>query len=234
MMCVACTHCLRQISVSPWFKNWSFENGGLVCVLRATALFREGMGQNRTASSYGTAPLKRGVRRNHFGAHTPHLIRVRATNWRRPGRYAFAGTAVFALLTIASLPVIDEVSAVRFGLRPKRELFDSSRVQPEADTKTSSAVLIREAEDRRIDTPMIASLSTVSTAEAHAYLQAASGDEIAAAYELARHRNMLDGAKNPPDDTEVHHALFLLRRAQGLAAPSYDEMRVELRRRVAA
>jgi len=142
---------------------------------------------------------------------------------------------VFALLTIASVPIIDEVSAVRFGLRPKRELFEAPAQALTNENKTPSEdeLLLRER-DRRIDTPMIASLSTVSSAEAQAYLKQASGDEIAAAYELARHRNMLDGAKNPPDDTEVHHALFLLRRAQGLAAPSFDEMRVELRRRVAA
>jgi hypothetical protein len=37
-----------------------------------------------------------------------------------------------------------------------------------------------------------------------------------------------------PDDAEVHHAMFLLRRARGLDAPSFDSMRVQLRRRVAA
>ena len=38
----------------------------------------------------------------------------------------------------------------------------------------------------------------------------------------------------PPDDAEVHHAYFLLCRARGMLPPSFDEMRVELRRRVAA
>jgi hypothetical protein len=33
---------------------------------------------------------------------------------------------------------------------------------------------------------------------------------------------------------EIHHALFLLRRARGLDAPSFDLMRVQLRRRHAA
>ena len=31
----------------------------------------------------------------------------------------------------------------------------------------------------------------------------------------------------------VHHALFLLRRAQGLPAPSFDALRVQLRQRAA-
>jgi hypothetical protein len=51
---------------------------------------------------------------------------------------------------------------------------------------------------------------------------------------LATDRNKLDGSHGEPDDAEVHHALFLLCRARGKDAPSYDEMRVELRRRVAA
>jgi hypothetical protein len=81
----------------------------------------------------------------------------------------------------------------------------------------------------------IASLEFVSLEEALTYLDTANGDEILAAYELARHRNALEGAKQQePDDAEVHHALFLLRRARGLSAPSFDLMRVQLRSRVAA
>ena len=76
----------------------------------------------------------------------------------------------------------------------------------------------------------IASTATVSYEEARAYLGAARGDELAAAIELARDRNTLDGAGAEPDDMDVHHALYLIRRAQGLAAPSFDEMRVALRR----
>lgn len=84
-------------------------------------------------------------------------------------------------------------------------------------------------------TTNIASLEYVSLEEALIYLDTANGDEILAAYELARHRNALEGAKHEePDDAEVHHALFLLRRARGLAAPSFDLMRVQLRSRVAA
>jgi hypothetical protein len=82
--------------------------------------------------------------------------------------------------------------------------------------------------------PSIKSLETVSIEEAQAYLEYASGDELDAAYALAWDRNRLDGSIAPPDEAEVHHALFLLCRARGKVAPSFDEMRIELRRRVAA
>ncbi len=81
---------------------------------------------------------------------------------------------------------------------------------------------------------IIASLESVSLEEALAYLDSADGDELAAATALARDRNLLDGSINEPDEAEVHHALFLLRRARGLTAPSFDLMRVQLRARVAA
>jgi len=82
--------------------------------------------------------------------------------------------------------------------------------------------------------PSIRSLETVSLDEAMAYLDHANGDELSAAYALAWDRNRLDGSHAPPDDAEVHHALFLLGRARGRHPPSFDEMRVELRRRRAA
>ena len=82
--------------------------------------------------------------------------------------------------------------------------------------------------------PSIKTLETVSIEEAQAYLEYASGDELDAAYALAWDRNRLDGSIAPPDEAEVHHALFLLCRARGKVAPSFDEMRIELRRRVAA
>jgi hypothetical protein len=82
--------------------------------------------------------------------------------------------------------------------------------------------------------PSIASLETVSLDEAVAYLAQADGDELAAAYALAWDRNRLDGSHAAPDDAEIHHSLFLLNRARGKHAPSFDEMRVELRRRRAA
>jgi hypothetical protein len=82
--------------------------------------------------------------------------------------------------------------------------------------------------------PSIASLENVSLEEALVYLDAAEGDELAAATALARDRNLLDGTDTEPDDAEVHHALFLLRRARGLDSPSFDLMRVQLRNRVAA
>ncbi len=74
----------------------------------------------------------------------------------------------------------------------------------------------------------------MSAEEAMAYLEHTKGDELNAAYALACDRNRLDGSIAPPDEAEVHHALFLLCRARGKLAPSFDEMRVELRRRVAA
>jgi hypothetical protein len=82
--------------------------------------------------------------------------------------------------------------------------------------------------------PSVRSLQTVSLEEANAYLEHAGGDELDAAHHLAWDRNRLDGTHAPPDDAEVHHALFLLCRARGKHAPSFDEMRVELRRRAAA
>jgi hypothetical protein len=82
--------------------------------------------------------------------------------------------------------------------------------------------------------PTISSLETVSSEEATAYLHDAGGDELDAACALAWDRNRLDGSNGSPDDAEVHHALFLLCRARGKQPPSFDEMRVELRRRIAA
>jgi hypothetical protein len=83
-------------------------------------------------------------------------------------------------------------------------------------------------------TPAIKSLDHVSLDEALAYLDASNGDELGAAFALATHRNEMDGSAEAPDDAEVHHALFLLRKARGLDAPSFDLMRVQLKRRVAA
>ena len=82
--------------------------------------------------------------------------------------------------------------------------------------------------------PIITSLEGVTLEEALAYLDSAEGDELSAAYSLAKDRNQLDGGKSEPDDAEVHHALFLLRKARGLEAPSFDLMRIQLRRLVAA
>lgn len=81
---------------------------------------------------------------------------------------------------------------------------------------------------------IIASLESVSLDEALTYLESSDGDELVAAFALAKDRNVLEGNAAEPDDAEVHHALFLLRRARGLSAPSFDLMRVQLRRLVAA
>lgn len=80
----------------------------------------------------------------------------------------------------------------------------------------------------------VRSLDGLTQDEAIAYLEAEGGDELLAAFALAADRNVLDGSSATPDDAEVHHALYLLRRARGLDAPSFDHTRVELRRRVAA
>lgn len=82
--------------------------------------------------------------------------------------------------------------------------------------------------------PAITSLDTVSPEEARTFLAAANGDELTAALYLALARNELDGSSASPDDTEVHHAYFLIRRARGLEAPSFDSMRVQLKKRMAA
>lgn len=83
---------------------------------------------------------------------------------------------------------------------------------------------------------IITSLEALSLGEALAYLDTAEGDELSAAFALAKDRNHLDGAgaSDEPDEAEVHHALFLLRRARGLDAPSFDLMRVQLRSKLVA
>jgi hypothetical protein len=83
-------------------------------------------------------------------------------------------------------------------------------------------------------TRKLANLESVSLEEALSYLDSAEGDELQAAFELAKDRNLLDGSNEEPDHAEVHHALFLLRRARGLNAPSFDLMRVQLRKLIAA
>ncbi len=80
--------------------------------------------------------------------------------------------------------------------------------------------------------PTIRSIDTLTLEEARAYLDAANGNELEAAVALAADRNTLDGSDTSPDETEVHHAFFLLRRARGMEAPSFDTMRVELKKRM--
>ena len=79
----------------------------------------------------------------------------------------------------------------------------------------------------------VGSLSTVTLAEALAYLDHALGDELKAAEELAQDRNLLDGCDDCPDHADVHHALFLLRKARGLSPPSFDQTRSQLRKKAA-
>lgn len=80
----------------------------------------------------------------------------------------------------------------------------------------------------------VASLHGVSLSEASAYMKAAKGDEVIAAFDLACDRLLLEQVNREPDPTEVHHALFLLRRALGKSAPSFDALRLSLRRLQAA
>ena len=77
--------------------------------------------------------------------------------------------------------------------------------------------------------PHVRDLSRVTHDEATAYLNATEGDEVNAAFLLAKDRNALEGSSDSPDEAEVHHALFLLRRALGKDAPSFDSMRIRLR-----
>jgi hypothetical protein len=81
--------------------------------------------------------------------------------------------------------------------------------------------------------PNLKNLAMLTMDEARAYLEVAHGDELEAAVLLALDRNVLAGAAEDPDEQEIHHALFLLRRAMGRDAPSFDTMRVALRARAA-
>jgi hypothetical protein len=114
----------------------------------------------------------------------------------------------------------EDASSHRWGRVPRRCPIESAAAE---GSKRGSRM-----------TPIIASLDSVTLEEALAYLESAEGDELVAAYSLAKDRNVLEGNEIDPDDAEVHHALFLLRRARGLNAPSFDLMRVQLRRLVAA
>ena len=68
-------------------------------------------------------------------------------------------------------------------------------------------------------TPMLSDLKSFTPEQARAYMLAAKGDELAAALSLARDRNALDGSATPPDDAEVHHALFLAPSRAGKGFP---------------
>jgi hypothetical protein len=126
------------------------------------------------------------------------------------------------------------------GARSIANASSRARVLPTHDVAAGCCDVVSEGaqppneKGARMRSPAISSLSTVSLEEALAYLDAANGDELGAAFTLAVDRNRLDGSNAVPDETEVHHALFLLRRARGLDAPSFDLMRIQLKRRVAA
>lgn len=78
---------------------------------------------------------------------------------------------------------------------------------------------------------IIRDVGSLSEAEALQYLDACEGDEVAAATLLASDRCSLARVAEPADEADVHHAMFLLRRARGLPSLSFDDLRVELRSR---
>lgn len=80
----------------------------------------------------------------------------------------------------------------------------------------------------------IEKLESITLEEARAYLALAKEDEIEAAVLLAIDRNLLAGDDKEPDEQEIHHALFMLRKAFGREAPSYDSLRIALKNRHAA
>jgi hypothetical protein len=82
--------------------------------------------------------------------------------------------------------------------------------------------------------PCIQGLAQVTALEARAYLAGARDNELQAAIRLAHDRLAFAGSTDAPDEVEIHQALFLLRRARGLSAPSFDAMRVHLRKTLAA
>ncbi|MGD0676161.1 MAG: hypothetical protein ABSC94_12120 [Polyangiaceae bacterium] len=179
---------------------------------------REG---RRSLSAYGSHA--RGVRVMFVGERT--VPSHRASSNREWERAALIGGAAFALALLSPL--------VRSGGSGGWKA--STRASPaEGDGEQVPAQRSGGERDGMKRKPSIGSLETVSLEEAIAYLEHSSGDEVTAAVALAWDRNRLDGSLSAPDDAEVHHALFLLCRARGMRPPSFDAMRVELRRRVAA
>lgn len=172
-----------------------------------------------------------------------HRSARQSTMLRFRGRHAVlasrAGllTAIDIIIALPSLPTATTLLRPRAfgnGLRKLRaqELLVSRiglRVGDGFPGTESAASRVSER-GRRMKGPAISSVETLTLEEALSYMDIAMGDELAAAFELARDRNLLDGGTTEPDETEVHHALFMLRRARGLAAPSFDSMRVQLRR----
>ena len=120
------------------------------------------------------------------------------------------------------------------GIAPEALNHRGGHVFPPSRCTMNTVPSHRESSEGTRMTTIISTLENVSLEEALAYLDTAEGDELEAAFALAKDRNHLDGSTSDPDEAEVHHALFLLRRARGLTAPSFDLLRVQLRERVAA
>jgi hypothetical protein len=131
---------------------------------------------------------------------------------------------------LSARPQVNRVS----GIAPEALNHREGHVLPPSRCTSNTALPQSESTEGHRMTTIISSLENVSLEEALAYLDTAEGDELEAAFALARDRNHLDGSTSEPDEAEVHHALFLLRRARGLTAPSFDLLRVQLRERDAA
>jgi hypothetical protein len=99
--------------------------------------------------------------------------------------------------------------------------------------RTVDAARVRTSKDAKARGASIDSLAPPSLSQALAYVDQAGGDEIAAAFALAIDRNILDDSLEMPDSADVHHALFMLRKARGLASPSFDLLCWQLKRRAA-
>ena len=190
-----------------------------------------------------------GTRRAHFPEHTVQKPQGASAT----GSQAVTSRRLHDEAGMITLPVPPTASVANIGVTATEQAthanrasfssaHDSGRGALEAKATVGDGCpgddhfhrlnVVSQRENRM--TPIIASLESVTLEEALAYLESAEGDELVAAYSLAKDRNVLEGNNADPDDAEVHHALFLLRRARGLNAPSFDLMRVQLRRLVAA
>jgi hypothetical protein len=198
------------------------------------------LGRVRTSSPFEPRFINRAPRayaqRNQRGlaAFQPTFLRWRERQrraaWARIDQPAIsAGRMLTAIHIVIALPQPTLIRPRPFGnglRKPRNPWLRIGDGCPGAESFVSSV----NQRGARMRGPAISSLATLTLDEALAYLDLAEGDEILAAFELARDRNHLDGDTSDPDDAEIHHALFMLRRARGLTAPSFDTMRVQLRR----
>jgi hypothetical protein len=183
-----------------------------------------------------------GTRRAHFLENTVHQPQGASAT----GSQAVTSRRLHDEAGMITLPPPSIASVAKIGVTATPQATHANRASCSSDHGAKATVgdgcpgddhlnrLNVVSQREKTMTPNIASLESVTLEEALAYLESAEGDELVAAYSLAKDRNVLEGSDADPDDAEVHHALFLLRRARGLNAPSFDLMRVQLRRLVAA